>query len=897
MPDGAGSPYPPQQAPPAPNPSAGPPLGPAAIMAPTTNQLAVTLERLIRPEDWTAIPDAWVTAVHANSYCDINDEPSVRSIVNSLAPLAAELEAALDGLDLAESTHNDDVTDNANDEARHNMTLVARRLVDLWLQRPLGDQNQSSPSQLALARTAAIEALHRRLMAQDQASLPTKHTLVRRLVQHVGVAATDKTATRVAASAAASALMDVLDRLDAPQAVWDDLRDWLWRLCQHTRSHCRIMGLELLSLLVTRPTVCQPQHVIDSLKVMIKRGSDRVGTVRQQAVAILARLLSETTLTSHIQPCRSELQSLAIRRLKDSKSAVRKAALLLCGQVAVLAEQPDSLVGPLHCAAPRRSHPARRPRIAVLAFPSDLTLVSFTNDPRPMISAIMPMVIDREDAIKSACCIGLRDLLIGEVENRNDAVILVHLAQLPELRSFLHRAVQFWDERNLLNRTCVDYAHNLTQDESITTQQLLRSADLYQAWLRREPTMEGINTSILQCLAASTARLAVAEQAELASDVEHLLASGALSPGLISMGLQAMEQLRPADAFALSLEKLHAHSVQLARELTERQTDLEGDEFVTASRAIFMLGECCLRRPHASSSAAVVVEALIARPLQQICLQSEELAKKWLGSMGPEHRQEREYIYHIMLQNMDDTQRLQVTQELCTELLGAVVDDKLNLDAALEPVVRDALAILASKDIKVGRAKEEDDDEELPVVPGGEEKRKATQHLVSKVAKRTLIENIVPMLLTLKTKLEEHKSPLQRPLLFYLREVIRDNKAEMDDVLAANRTLASELAYDLKALEAEEGSRRCSICNRAPDPLMAMLKTPRSEVMRQSPAAVDELIVLASPMGAQSRTKPASLRRVATIKQGSTKRAAPQSPVVDDLLASPALPAPQKRIK
>ena len=47
------------------------------------------------------------------------------------------------------------------------------------------------------------------------------------------------------------------------------------------------------------------------------------------------------------------------------------------------------------------------------------------------------------------------------------------------------------------------------------------------------------------------------------------------------------------------------------------------------------------------------------------------------------------------------------------------------------------------------------------------------------VAKKTMVESIVPIMISLKPKLEAHRSPLQRALLFFLREVMRDHKDDM----------------------------------------------------------------------------------------------------------------------
>lgn len=66
------------------------------------------------------------------------------------------------------------------------------------------------------------------------------------------------------------------------------------------------------------------------------------------------------------------------------------------------------------------------------------------------------------------------------------------------------------------------------------------------------------------------------------------------------------------------------------------------------------------------------------------------------------------------------------------------------------------------------------------------------------VQKRNFIENIIPIIISLKTVLEKNKIPALRELMNYLREVMQDYRDEIKDFFAVDKQLASELEYDMK---------------------------------------------------------------------------------------------------
>ena len=74
--------------------------------------------------------------------------------------------------------------------------------------------------------------------------------------------------------------------------------------------------------------------------------------------------------------------------------------------------------------------------------------------------------------------------------------------------------------------------------------------------------------------------------------------------------------------------------------------------------------------------------------------------------------------------------------------------------------------------------------------------------------KKNVIENIIPIVIALKHKLEEMKSGLLDDLMAYLREVMKDYKSEVKEILAADKQLATEIQYDLKKWEDEQAEIR-----------------------------------------------------------------------------------------
>jgi condensin-2 complex subunit D3 len=163
-------------------------------------------------------------------------------------------------------------------------------------------------------------------------------------------------------------------------------------------------------------------------------------------------------------------------------------------------------------------------------------------------------------------------------------------------------------------------------------------------------------------------------------------------------------------------------------------------------------------------------------------------------TQGEAHARRREYLYKFMLDRCSNLDRLQITQQLCQDVLGAVLDDA---SAARPSLVRDALTLLASQDMKprgggggggsaagasgvAGGANDADGDGDEVAEAQAAAHAHAQNQLYTKVAKKHLVDTVLPIVLSLKAACEQRRSPLTQHVMRYLREVMRDYAEEMD---------------------------------------------------------------------------------------------------------------------
>merc|ERR1711994_268445 len=162
-------------------------------------------------------------------------------------------------------------------------------------------------------------------------------------------------------------------------------------------------------------------------------------------------------------------------------------------------------------------------------------------------------------------------------------------------------------------------------------------------------------------------------------------------------------------------------------------------------------------------------------------------------------------LYRFMLENMSDGQRFQTTFKLCKDILQGAVEGSVKLTGKESfELLQDTLACLASDEIKLASLKTRHDDigemDGTPDVEGAVASA-VKKAIISQHVKTNVIENIVPIVIALKRKLEEMKSPLIDDLMSYLREIMKDYKSEVKEILSADKQLAAEIQFDLKRWE------------------------------------------------------------------------------------------------
>ncbi|KAI9554187.1 hypothetical protein GHT06_019459 [Daphnia sinensis] len=183
-----------------------------------------------------------------------------------------------------------------------------------------------------------------------------------------------------------------------------------------------------------------------------------------------------------------------------------------------------------------------------------------------------------------------------------------------------------------------------------------------------------------------------------------------------------------------------------------------------------------------------------------------ERERKLFSIAGQQNAERRFQIYQFMLQNIDDEARFQLTFRLTRDVLHGVVEDVMSLKKpSTEAVLKDALAVLSSEDIKLASlaASTEDDPVEKEDIAQAivQSTKKA---IIAQVVKRNVIENIVPIVVALKRKLAANKSSLMGNLMQFLRELMKDYKDEIQEILAEDRQLMAEIDFDLKRFEQQE---------------------------------------------------------------------------------------------
>ncbi|KAK0607776.1 hypothetical protein LWI29_020360 [Acer saccharum] len=168
-------------------------------------------------------------------------------------------------------------------------------------------------------------------------------------------------------------------------------------------------------------------------------------------------------------------------------------------------------------------------------------------------------------------------------------------------------------------------------------------------------------------------------------------------------------------------------------------------------------------------------------------------------------RSKRMHIYVSLLKQMAPEHLLATFAKLCAEILAAASDGMLNIeDVSGQSVLQDTFRILASKEIRISPSRGSSSDAaEIDEEAGGSagDSVAAKGRAITQAVRKGLIQNTIPIFIELKRLLESKNSPLIGSLMECLRNLLKDYKNEIDEILIADKQLQKELIYDMQKYE------------------------------------------------------------------------------------------------
>ncbi|XP_009703072.1 PREDICTED: condensin-2 complex subunit D3, partial [Cariama cristata] len=180
-------------------------------------------------------------------------------------------------------------------------------------------------------------------------------------------------------------------------------------------------------------------------------------------------------------------------------------------------------------------------------------------------------------------------------------------------------------------------------------------------------------------------------------------------------------------------------------------------------------------------------------------------AKNLFSLKGKDNKEKRMHIYKFLLDHFTDEQRFSITTKISHSILACFVDKVLPLDLEASELLSDAFAVLSCKEIKLSTMRSKPDEDIQPdedeMAMANAVMQVAQKKLISQVQKKNFIENIIPIITSLKSLMEQKRIPALRDLMNYLREMMQDYRNEIKDFFAVDKQLAAELEYDMKKYE------------------------------------------------------------------------------------------------
>ncbi|KAM9364165.1 LOW QUALITY PROTEIN: condensin-2 complex subunit D3-L-like [Pholidichthys leucotaenia] len=239
---------------------------------------------------------------------------------------------------------------------------------------------------------------------------------------------------------------------------------------------------------------------------------------------------------------------------------------------------------------------------------------------------------------------------------------------------------------------------------------------------------------------------------------------------------------------------------------------------------------------------------------------------------GEQHREKRFQIYRFLLEHFTDAQRFNIYNKISQTILTCFADEELPLDADGAEILSETFNILTLKEMKLqamsasaGGATAEEGEEENMATMAKAIMQAAQKKVVSQVQKKTFIQNIVPLIISLKHLLEQKRSPVLRDLMAYLQVTMQDYRNEVKEFFAGDEQLATEVEFALKKAEERDMLEQMESCSLVQDG-----KTAGS--VQGSPARLRSCLPFTFCTPQPPRPKPASLRLVHTERRVTRSR-------------------------
>ena len=251
----------------------------------------------------------------------------------------------------------------------------------------------------------------------------------------------------------------------------------------------------------------------------------------------------------------------------------------------------------------------------------------------------------------------------------------------------------------------------------------------------------------------------------------------------------------------------------------------------------------------------------------------------------------RREIYSFMLANVQTTeQKFNSIVQLANSLLAAFVDEDVTNGQVQIPeretdpagqVLVDTLYLLGCKELKLST--------NTPIATEEAPEEDVSKKLFdAALQKKTIVDNLVPLLIQLNRLCESRRSPISRYVRDCLRELIKDYKEDISHILHADTQLGEELLFDMRQANTDLGIQ------------MDVSMDPAVHAVRQSdrePTASDvqESAHTRKLYDVPDVQESVHTRKSSSVQDVHTRKSSVSSPVVASSSESPEIPVKRSR--